>query len=149
MFSGPTNFAPTINKINAIARQSTIINYYILLIITDGQICDEDDTVNAVVESSYLPVSIIIVGVGNASFDAMNILDADDDRLVSKNGKKQIRDNVQFVPFNECKNDGYILKKKVLEEIPDQIEEYCKINNIKTIQLNNTSQTSSIMIPNY
>jgi len=53
----------------------------------------------------------------------MDILDSDDERLQDRNGKKQMRDNVQFVPFNECRNDGNILKRKVLEELPDQIEE--------------------------
>jgi len=35
-------------------------------------------TIDAVVRGSCLPISIIIVGVGAADFDAMDILDADD-----------------------------------------------------------------------
>jgi len=133
---------------NAIAKNASLLDYYILLMITDGQICDEEDTICAVVESSYLPISIIIVGVGSASFGAMDVLDSDDDRLVDRNGKKQMRDNVQFVPFNECKNDGNILKKKVLEELPDQIEEYCMNKNIKLEDIQTHSLNSSIIIPN-
>jgi len=43
-------------------------NYFVLLIITDGVITDMPQTVQAVIEASYLPMSIIIVGVGNADF---------------------------------------------------------------------------------
>lgn len=80
------------------AKQSSILDYFILLIITDGQICDIEDTIIEIVESSKLAISIIIVGVGNEDFESMDILDADDERLVDEYGNKQVRDNVQFVP---------------------------------------------------
>jgi len=37
-----------------------------------------DSTIRAIVELSYLPASIVIVGVGNADFTNMNILDGDE-----------------------------------------------------------------------
>lgn len=47
-----------------------------------------------------MPLSIIIVGVGEANFDKMDVLDADDTPLYSNAHKKQMeRDIVQFVPF--------------------------------------------------
>ena len=73
-------------------------NYYVLLIITDGIITDMPNTMNAVIDASYLPMSIIIVGVGDADFDAMDALDADDSLLAYGN-KKALRDIVQFVPY--------------------------------------------------
>ena len=51
--------------------------YYVLLILTDGAICDMGQTKDAIVAASHLPISIIIVGVGNADFSSMNILDGD------------------------------------------------------------------------
>ena len=54
----------------------------------------------------------------------MDILDADDDPLYDKNGRKADRDLVQFVPFKEFKNDGQKLAEQVLEEVPRQIVEY-------------------------
>ena len=47
------------------------------MILTDGEIHDMDKTVDLVINSSKLPYSIIIVGIGNAEFDNMNILDGD------------------------------------------------------------------------
>ena len=51
-----------------------------LLILTDGEITDMEDTIKAIVDASFLPMSIIIVGVGNADFSNMEILDADNKR---------------------------------------------------------------------
>jgi len=58
--------------------------YTILLILTDGIINDLQATVDEVVAGSTLPLSIIIVGIGNADFDQMDLLDADDAPLFSK-----------------------------------------------------------------
>lgn len=40
-------------------------DYHILLILTDGVIHDLEATIDVIVESSALPVSIIIIGVGD------------------------------------------------------------------------------------
>lgn len=54
------------------------------MIITDGVITDFDETCDAIVDGSDLPLSIIIVGVGEAEFDKMDDLDGDDTPLYSK-----------------------------------------------------------------
>ena len=46
--------------------------------LTDGAISDMEDTKRAIIAASHLPMSIIIVGVGGADFDAMDALDSDD-----------------------------------------------------------------------
>lgn len=78
--------------------------YFILLIITDGVISDMEETRHAVVQASRLPMSIIIVGVGNADFAAMEFLDGDSRTLRSHTGEEAARDIVQFVPFREFRN---------------------------------------------
>lgn len=78
--------------------------YFILLILTDGVVTDMADTREAIVRASYLPMSIIIVGVGNADFTDMQILDGDDGILRSPRGEPVLRDIVQFVPFRDFKN---------------------------------------------
>lgn len=71
--------------------------------MTDGAITDFDDTRSAIVHASGLPMSIIIVGVGNADFTAMEMLDGDDGVLKAPNGQPVQRDIVQFVPFRDFK----------------------------------------------
>jgi hypothetical protein len=51
--------------------------YHIFLIITDGEIHDMQETKDLIVQASELPLSIIIIGVGNEQFQMMEELDGD------------------------------------------------------------------------
>ncbi|XP_033942084.1 copine Va [Pseudochaenichthys georgianus] len=111
--------------------------YFVLLIITDGVISDMAQTKEAIVNAAKLPMSIIIVGVGQAEFDAMVELDGDDIRISSR-GKLAERDIVQFVPFRDYmdRTGNHVLSmarlvKDVLAEIPDQLISYMKSRAIK------------------
>ncbi|DAA20172.1 copine-7 [Bos taurus] len=126
---GPTNVAPIISKVarTAAAEERTreASQYYILLILTDGVVTDMADTREAIVRASHLPMSIIIVGVGNADFTDMQVLDGDDGVLRSPRGEPALRDIVQFVPFRELKSASpAALAKSVLAEVPRQLVEY-------------------------
>ena len=125
---GPTFFHYLINHVISIVKEDVIaenkMNYMILMILTDGIIDDMDDTVDSLVEASFLPISVIIIGIGDADFSNMNVLDADDNPLVDRNGRKADRDLVQFVPFKKFSNNGELLAKEVLAEIPRQVIEY-------------------------
>lgn len=88
--------------------------YHILLILTDGVVTDMADTREAIVRASYQPMSIIIVGVGNADFTDMQILDGDDGVLRSPKGEPVLRDIVQFVPFRDFKTVSFQMKVHVL-----------------------------------
>ena len=62
-----------------------------------------DRTRDAIVYASGLPMSLIIVGVGEADFSDMNFLDGDNGTLKGANGRPALRDIVQFVPFRDFK----------------------------------------------
>ncbi|KAI4791855.1 hypothetical protein KUCAC02_033758, partial [Chaenocephalus aceratus] len=111
--------------------------YFVLLIITDGVISDMAQTKESIVNASCLPMSIIIVGVGPAEFDAMVELDGDEIRISSR-GRYAERDIVQFVPFRDYidRTGNHILSmarlaKDVLAEIPDQFLSYMRTRGIK------------------
>eukprot|EP00064_Thunnus_orientalis_P001853 superscaffoldBa00000128_g1856 len=115
---GPTNFAPVVNHVARI--MATVVR-----LIVD--------------QAAKLPMSIIIVGVGQAEFDAMVELDGDDIRISSR-GKLAERDIVQFVPFRDYmdRTGNHVLSmarlaKDVLAEIPDQLISYMKSRGIKPI----------------
>ena len=42
--------------------------YYIFLIIIDGNIVDVKETIDEIVRATYLPISLIIVGLGELDF---------------------------------------------------------------------------------
>ncbi|XP_051710761.1 copine-5 isoform X2 [Oryctolagus cuniculus] len=135
---GPTNFAPVVTHV---ARNAAAVRdgsqYSVLLIITDGVISDMAQTKEAIVNAAKLPMSIIIVGVGQAEFDAMVELDGDDVRISSR-GKLAERDIVQFVPFRDYvdRTGNHVLSmarlaRDVLAEIPDQLVSYMKAQGIR------------------
>ncbi|XP_005223378.1 copine-5 isoform X1 [Bos indicus] len=135
---GPTNFAPVVTHVarNAAAVQDGS-QYSVLLIITDGVISDMAQTKEAIVNAAKLPMSIIIIGVGQAEFDAMVELDGDDVRISSR-GKLAERDIVQFVPFRDYvdRTGNHVLSmarlaRDVLAEIPDQLVSYMKAQGIR------------------
>ena len=104
--SGPTLFSPIIRAATGLAQAS----------FTESRTYTISDQ----------PLSIIIVGVGNANFDSMDVLDADETPLKARNGTVMKRDIVQFVPFNKFLSRGGIgLAEEVLEEVPRQVDEFC------------------------
>ena len=131
---GPTFFHYIIDQVINVVKQDVIaenkMNYSILMILTDGIIDDMDETVDSLVEASFLPISVIIIGIGDADFSNMDVLDADDEPLVDKNGRKADRDLVQFVPFKKFSYNGQLLAQEVLEEIPKQVIEYYQHQNM-------------------
>jgi hypothetical protein len=129
-FSGPTYFAPLIRFWNDMVKfeiQKNTHKYYIFLLLTDGVNHDMDETIEEIVISSNLPISIIIVGIGTANFDNMRVLDADDQTLYSPISKlTSARDNVQFVEYNRFKDNPHELTRETLEEVPRQMVDYFK-----------------------
>ena len=105
------------------------------MILTDGAIDDMDDTIEELVEGSFLPLSVIIIGVGNGDFTNMNILDADDNPLYNSKRVKAARDLVQFVPFLKYESNPEQLAVEVLEEVPRQIVDYYEQNNLDPFNL--------------
>lgn len=112
--SGPSSLAPIVRKAVDIVRQTG--KYHILVIITDGQITQESETIKAVVEASKVPLSIIAVGVGDGPW---NVLECFDTQLPSRKF-----DNFRFVDYHrtaaKTKNPDTAFALQAMMEIPDQ-----------------------------
>ncbi|KAH1255219.1 Protein BONZAI 1 [Glycine max] len=132
--AGPTLFGPVISTAALIASQSVANGgrkYFVLLIITDGVVTDLQETKDAIVKASDLPLSILIVGVGGADFKEMEVLDADKgERLESSYGRVASRDIVQFIPFREVQS-GLSVVQAFLAELPAQFLTYVRSRNIQ------------------
>ncbi|GAB9470289.1 hypothetical protein Gpo141_00007539 [Globisporangium polare] len=115
--AGPTNFAPIIYE--AIRQVKATNSYHILVIIADGQVTNEKETSQAIVEASKCALSIVVVGVGDGPWELMEHYD---DTLPARKF-----DNFQFVDFNrvmkfnQTKPDvGFATA--ALMEIPEQFK---------------------------
>ena len=148
-FAGPTEFCPMIRKaIETIKMENNALNYHVLMICTDGVIVDQQKTIDAIIEASFLPFSLIIIGIGNDHFQEMIELDGDDVPLISSSGIRRMRDVVQFVPFNKYRNNPNELAAQVLEEIPNQIVDYYTMNKIYPNNLSMAQLRSQTMMRN-
>lgn len=121
--SGPTNFAPLISKSIEIVK-SQHNAYHILLITTDGQVTNERETINAIVEATNYPISIICIGVGDGPWQTMHEFD---DKLPQRRF-----DNFQFVEFHKLKkkyseNFESAFALHAMMEVPDQYKAIKKL----------------------
>ncbi|CAK9144531.1 unnamed protein product [Ilex paraguariensis] len=136
--AGPTSFAPIIEMAMTIVEESGG-QYHVLLIIADGQVTrsvdmkhgqlspQEQKTIDAIVKASELPLSIILVGVGDGPWDMMREFD--------DNIPARAFDNFQFVNFTEIMSrNADPLRKQTefalasLMEIPSQYKATIELN---------------------
>ena len=135
---GPTNMSEIVAQAKRLASATPITqqhqHYTLLLVITDGILNDMDNTIDEIVDAANnLPLSIIIVGVGNADFKQMETLDADDIPLRDRRGIIAKRDIVQFVPMSRLRSSGATkeqIARQLLAEIPNQMLGFFKAKNI-------------------
>jgi len=133
VMSGPTDISQVIQTAAArakgqqqAARAAGKQAYGILLIVTDGAVSDMQQTANAMNACSDAPLSIVIVGVGNADFSSMRFLD-------DHSQPPGTPDIAQFVQFNEhCRNSDD-LSAATLHEIPTQLVSYFQRNGIQPL----------------
>ncbi|EFA77665.1 phospholipid-binding protein [Heterostelium album PN500] len=131
--SGPTCFAPLIKRASELSNTSqSNQKYSILMIITDGEIMDMEQTIEAIIKATEKPLSIVIIGVGSANFSSMERLDGDGGPLSNGAGMIAKRDIVQFVSHESFRDKPfYMLAEETLREIPRQFMEYMECNRIR------------------
>ncbi len=113
---GPTSYAPLIYRAMEHVRSGPKSTFTILLIITDGAVTNEEETREAIVAAAELPMSIIVIGVGDGPWDLMHQFD---EALPERRF-----DNLHFMAFDDIMRtyDGSMVKfaQEALRETPAQ-----------------------------
>ncbi|KAM7454933.1 hypothetical protein BLSTO_04311 [Blastocystis sp. subtype 1] len=137
MPSYPTYFQDILRLAIARAREAEKTQggeYVVLFVVSDCSIVDQVETTQLI--ASELPLSIIIVGMGDSDFHFMEVLDGDRKKLSFK-GREVARDMVQFVEFNELRNKSCEdIIATLLDELPRQFMDYMNAHKYspKTIE---------------
>ena len=76
---------------NDAVRAGSETEYTVILLITDGGISDLEETKKVLVGLSRLPVSVVLVGVGQGDMRQLALLDSDKARL-SSGDSQAVRD---------------------------------------------------------
>lgn len=108
-----------------VALQSGGQTYSILLLLTDGCVSDVEATAACLKEIGDKPISIVMVGVGNADFSGMDFLD----NMSYAPG----RDVAQFVPFNDYSSSPSDLSSVTLNEVPNQLVNFFQGRGIQPL----------------
>lgn len=131
----PCKYGPMLEHVIRIAKEENSRDartvYTVLLLITDGDFTDFAETANLICSAAELPLSIVIVGVGNTRFLRLEKLDGDVEPLCSSEGTPCARDIVQFVQFHKHRYNPTQLAREVLDEIPEQLLSYMRSKSIK------------------
>lgn len=110
--------------------------YFILVVILDGDSFDTEGTRRALIRASALPVSVVLVGIGDSYFPNLVAYDADKQPMQTSERVSAMRDCVQFVRFNDyLAEEGKVNKRKlsddILKEIPVQVEGFLGMYGIR------------------
>lgn len=124
-YSGPTLISQVISAANSLSSNFEVEKTYnILIIILDSSINDMYQTLSSLVQSSFLPLSVIFIAIGNDSFNGLSQLG--DFPLKDEIGKKSIRKNTQLSYLRDFGNNTEALVSHVLRRIPKELEEFMK-----------------------
>ena len=128
VMSSPTDITEVLSSAAAFARSGQEHaasegkqKYSVLLILTDGSVSDIGSTIETLNLIADSPLSVVIVGIGNADFGEMQFLDESGSGL----------DVCQFVEFNAHSDDFSSLTRATMLEIPNQLTSYYSRHGIR------------------
>ncbi|KAJ6241531.1 copine-8 [Anaeramoeba flamelloides] len=105
--NGPTKFTPLITCASNISKASRYFEYTVLILITDGELVDESTTKKNLLRASKLPISIVIVCVGDTGcFESMKFLPSE--QYAQESQFK--RNLINLVSFKESYKKGDFTK---------------------------------------
>mmetsp|Transcript_52552 Transcript_52552/g.94325 ORF Transcript_52552/g.94325 Transcript_52552/m.94325 type:complete len:1146 (+) Transcript_52552:68-3505(+) len=146
---GPSHLSEVVRLIANLARPYVQIDpgdprlpwpemkFFVMLILTDGEIADQEQVVREIRDCTELPLTIIFVGIGNKDFTFLREL-ADDMKHMLPKPKDQEdqgpgfeRSLMKFICFNDFRDDPQKLAAATLSHLPQEVVRYYQDRGIK------------------
>ena len=124
------SLSPLLNNIKNIIYERYKPDIYSILFLLINDAPDNKDvqnTIDSFIENSYLPLSIIIIGIGNKELDGVKEIINPRIKYSSKDIERY-RNNIYFISMKECNFNNDILKNKCLKDLPKQLVEYYSLS---------------------
>lgn len=162
----PTKIEPVLERVRLMIKyqdRSKPKVYSLLVILTDGDIQDQQACVDRIVECSSEPMSIAIVGIGLSNFNKLEFLESGVSqagaqkqdshskqqlprqlsRLRDSKGKEGCRSIVKFVYYQNYAGKPKELADAIFRELPTQMADYYSASKSKSASTSSTLETSS------
>ena len=121
--------SPLLNYlINNKIMQQQNPNFYNIIFILINSLNDNEyqDCVDIFIQSSFLPLSFVVIGIGEDNNNFIKLKKLCEESKNSK-GKKRIRNNAYFIEMKQC--------DECLKKIPEQLQEFFDINKVDLKQI--------------
>lgn len=108
------------------------LKYKVIVLLTDGDVCDPENVLNELIRANSLPVSIIVVGIGEEKMD-MNEKIFSKSFLQEKSAGGIVRDFLKFFywkDFLKLKKGSRQFLRDCFSELPMQIVRFYKMRGI-------------------
>ena len=118
-------------------------SYTILLIVTDGAVSDPQRTAQALDRACDAPLSVVIVGVGNANFSSMQFLDdynknndwrSEQDNRRNNYQSEQDQDNYRYDQHNKV-DSLRMIKEKEIQKIQSSVDSLREVREKQIIKM--------------
>ena len=136
------------NILRVIYDKYQLTKYNILFLLMNKAPKKEDyqKCIDALIETSLSPLSIVIIGIGDKEDEFKNIKNLYSNNRCHTTGMKIARNNIFFVSMKECKNNANELINIFLKQVPKQLVEFYSLinttpNDIRNKNLKNIRQS--------
>lgn len=119
---GPSNLAPMIKYLGHKIKSTTSSNkwtYHVILVLTDGILDDVQLAKQAIADCKDLPMSIVIIGIGNEDFSGMKAIND-----LERKPRSSRRDICSFFRFRSFAAHPDRLALEIHRNLEEQIDDF-------------------------
>eukprot|EP00568_Trieres_chinensis_P013882 CAMPEP_0183320008 /NCGR_PEP_ID=MMETSP0160_2-20130417/65152_1 /TAXON_ID=2839 ORGANISM="Odontella Sinensis, Strain Grunow 1884" /NCGR_SAMPLE_ID=MMETSP0160_2 /ASSEMBLY_ACC=CAM_ASM_000250 /LENGTH=250 /DNA_ID=CAMNT_0025486611 /DNA_START=15 /DNA_END=765 /DNA_ORIENTATION=- len=141
--SNPKQLRPVLDAAisRSLRRSQSQLSYGVLVILCcDGAIADVAESMEKICQASYVPLSVIIAGIGDGEFPDLSAMKLDNAALSSPSGNAYMRDVARFVQYSQYDNSAEEFVGKAAEKIPNQLVQYYLSNGIFPKEIENQQE---------